>query len=123
MVLHILLIILKIIGIIIAVILGLLLLLLVTFLCVPVRYRLDASMPGEIKESSAYGRVTWFLRLIRIDVSFEEQELKWRVRIAWKSFGSEPQKSGHTDTEKKKSEDRPVKTDVEKNTGAQSPAR
>ena len=63
MVLHILLIILKIIGIIIAVILGLLLLLLVTFLCVPVRYRLDASMPGEIKESSAYGRVTWLLRL------------------------------------------------------------
>ena len=59
-------------------------------------------------------RVTWFLRLIRIDVSFEEQELKWRVRIAWKSFGSEPQKSGHTDTEKKKTEDRPVKTDVEK---------
>ena len=114
MVLHILLIILKIIGIIIAVILGLLILLLVTFLCVPVRYRLDASMPGEIKESSAYGRVTWLLRLIRIDVSFEEQELKWRVRIAWKSFGSEPQKSGHTDTEKKKSEDRPVKTDVEK---------
>ena len=53
MVLHILLIILKIIGIIIAVILGLLLLL-VIFLCVPVRYRLDASMPGEIKESSAY---------------------------------------------------------------------
>ena len=114
MVLHILLIILKIIGIIIAVILGLLFLFLVTFLCVPVRYRLDASMPGEIKESSAYGRVTWLLRLIRIDVSFEEQELKWRVRIAWKSFGSEPQKSGHTDTEKKKSEDRPVKTDVEK---------
>lgn len=114
MVLHILLIILKIIGIIVAVILGLLLLLLVTFLCVPVRYRLDASMPGEIKESSAYGRVTWLLRLIRIDVSFEEQELKWRVRIAWKSFGSEPQKSGHTDTEKKKSEDRPVKTDIEK---------
>ena len=102
MVLHILLIILKIIGIIIAVIIGLLLLLLVTFLCVPVRYRIDVSMPGEIKESSAYGRVTWFLRLIRIDVSFEEQELKWRVRIAWKSFGSEPQKSGHTDTEKKK---------------------
>ncbi len=32
------------------------------------------------------------LRLIRIDASFEEQELKWRVRIAWKSFGSEPKK-------------------------------
>ena len=56
MVLHILLIILKIIGIIIAVILGLLLLLLVTFLCVPVSYRLDASMPGEIKESTAWRR-------------------------------------------------------------------
>ena len=114
MVLHILLIILKIIGIIIAVILGLVLLLLLILLSVPVRYRMDASMPGEIKESSAYGRVTWLLHLIRIDTSFEEQELKWQVRIAWKSFGSEPQKSGHTDTEKKKSEDRPVKTDIEK---------
>ena len=101
MVLHILLIILKIIGIIIAVILGLVLLLLLILLSVPVRYRLDASMPGEIKESSAYGRVTWLLRLIRIDVSFEEQELKWRVRIAWKSFGSEQ-------------EDHSVKTDIEK---------
>ena len=46
-------------------------------------------MPGEIKESTVRGRVTWLLRLIRIDASFEEQELKWRVRIAWKSFGSE----------------------------------
>lgn len=101
MVLHILLIILKIIGIIIAVILGLVLLLLLILLSVPVRYRLDASMPGEIKESSAYGRVTWLLHLIRIDTSFEEQELKWRVRIAWKSFGSEP-------------EDHSMKTDIEK---------
>ena len=90
MVLHILLIILKIIGIIIAVLLGLILLLLVILLCVPVRYRMEASMPGEIKESTVRGRVTWLLRLIRIDASFEEQELKWRVRIAWKSFGSEP---------------------------------
>ena len=92
MVLHILLIILKIIGIIIAVLLGLILLLLVILLCVPVRYRMEASMPGEIKESTVRGRVTWLLRLIRIDASFEEQELKWRVRIAWKSFGSEPKK-------------------------------
>ncbi len=128
MVLHILLIILKIIGIIIAVILGLLLLLLVILLCVPVRYRLDASMPGEIKKSSAYGRVTWLLRLIRIDASFEDQELKWRVRIAWKSFGSEPQKNGQSESGEKKLEDRsaktkagnkepenrPVKTDIEK---------
>ena len=64
MVLHILLIILKIIGIIIAVLLGLILLLLVILLCVPVRYRMEASMPGEIKESTVRGRVTWLLRLI-----------------------------------------------------------
>jgi ABC-type transport system involved in cytochrome bd biosynthesis fused ATPase/permease subunit len=50
MVLHILLIILKIIGIIIAVLLGLILLFLVILLCVPVRYRMEASMPGEIKD-------------------------------------------------------------------------
>ncbi len=84
--------------------LGLLILFLVTLLCVPVGYRLDASMPGKDKGKRARGRVTWLLHLIRIDVSFEEQELKWRVRIAvWKSFGSEPQKSGRTDTQKKKS--------------------
>ena len=109
MVLHILLIILKIIGIIIAVLLGLILLLLVILLCVPVRYRMEASMPGEIKESTVRGRVTWLLRLIRIDVSFEEQELKWRVRIAWKSFGSEPKKEvthgeENTDREEQKKE-------------------
>ena len=33
-------------------------------------------MPGEIKESTVRGRVTWFLRLIRIDASFEEQEME-----------------------------------------------
>ena len=111
MVLHILLIILKIIGIIIAVLLGLILLLLVILLCVPVRYRMEASMPGEIKESTVRGRVTWLLRLIRIDVSFEEQELKWRVRIAWKSFGSEPKKEvthgeENTDREETRKEQR-----------------
>lgn len=111
MVLHILLIILKIIGIIIAVLLGLILLLLAILLCVPVRYRLEASMPGEIKESTARGRVTWLLRLIRIDASFEEQELKWRVRIAWKSFGSETEKEvthekRNTDQEETRNEQR-----------------
>ena len=98
MVLHILLIILKIIGIIIAVLLGLILLLLVILLCVPVRYRMEASMPGEIKEST-------------VDASFEEQELKWRVRIAWKSFGSEPKKEvtheeENTDREETRKEQR-----------------
>ena len=71
MVVHILLIILKIIGIIIAVLLGLILLLLVILLCVPVRYRMEASMPGEIKESTKRGRVTRLLRLIRIDASLK----------------------------------------------------
>lgn len=111
MVLHILLIILKIIGIIIAVLLGLILLLLVILLCVPVRYRMEVSMPGEIKESTVRGRVTWLLHLIRIDASFEEQELKWRVRIAWKSFESEPKKEvthgeENTDREETRKEQR-----------------
>lgn len=111
MVLHILLIILKIIGIIIAVLLGLILLLLVILLCVPVRYCMEASVPDEIKESTVRGRVTWLLRLIRIDASFEEQELKWRVRIAWKSFGSEPKKEvtheeENTDREETRKEQR-----------------
>lgn len=110
MVLHILLIILKIIGIIIAVLFSLVLLLLLILLCVPVRYRLDASMPGEIKKSTARGRVTWLLRLIRIDVSFKEQELKWRVRIAWKSFGSGRAENG--EKQSKATEDTSVKAEI-----------
>ena len=51
------------------------------------------------------------MRLIRIDASFEEQELKWRVRIAWKSFGSEPKKEvthgeENTDREETRKEQR-----------------
>ena len=54
---------------------------------------------------------TWLLHLIRIDASFEEQELKWRVKIAWKSFGSEPKKEvthgeENTDREETRKEQR-----------------
>lgn len=118
---HILLMILKIIGIIIAAILGLLLLLLLIILCVPVRYRMEASMPGEIKKSQVHGCVTWLLHLIRVDASFEEQDLKWKVRIAWKSFGSEPVKNkpDERESERKKTHEKRKEQRVESSSGLQ----
>lgn len=90
--LHILLIILKIIGIIIAVILGLLFVLLAVLLCVPIRYRLEGSLDRKWRKSRGKACVTWLLHLIRIDVAFEEQLLRWKIRIAWKTFDSEKEK-------------------------------
>lgn len=90
--LHILLIILKIIGIIIAVILGLLILLLAVVLCTPVRYRLEGTLDKEWRKSQGRACVTWLLHLVRIDVAYEGQSLRWKIRIAWKTLGSEKEK-------------------------------
>ena len=90
--LHILLIILKIIGIIIAVILGLLILLLAVVLCTPVRYRLEGTLDKECRKSQGRACVTWLLHLVRIDVAYEGQSLRWKIRIAWKTLGSEKEK-------------------------------
>ena len=81
--LHILLLILKIAGIILALILGIVILMICIVLFVPVRYELAGKTEGDL--GSVRGRllITWFLRLVRVDVSYKEQKLKWRIRIAW----------------------------------------
>lgn len=82
--LHILLLILKIIGIILAVILGILVLLVCIVVFVPVRYEINGRAGGKISELRIKGKVTWLFSLVRADVYFKENKLKWRLRIAWK---------------------------------------
>ena len=86
--LHILLLILKVIGIIFAVILGILVLLACVVLYVPVRYDLRASCDGTLAGIRAGARVTWLLHLVGLYVCYEEKELTWRIRIAWKNIRS-----------------------------------
>ncbi len=82
--LHILLLILKIIGIILAVILGILVLLVCIVVFVPVRYEINGRAGGKLSELRIKGKVTWLFSLVRADVYFKENKLKWRLGIAWK---------------------------------------
>lgn len=86
--LHILLLILKVIGIIFAVILGILVLLACVVLYVPVRYDIKASCDGTFAGIRAGARVTWLLHLVGFYACYEEKELTWRIRIAWKNIRS-----------------------------------
>ena len=86
--LHILLLILKVIGIIFAVILGILVLLACVVLYVPVRYDIRASCDGTFAGIRAGARVTWLLHLVGFYACYEEKELTWRIRIAWKNIRS-----------------------------------
>lgn len=98
--LHILLLILKIIGIILAVILGILILLTCIVLFVPVRYEAFGKCEGSLMSLKARIRVTWLLRLIRVDVHYGENKLKWRVRILWIKKNGEKIKEEESSHEK-----------------------
>ena len=84
--LHILLLILKIIGIILAVILGILVLLACIVVFVPVRYELKGKGSGPFSTLKVKGKVTWLFSLVRADIYYKENKLKWRLRIAWKKI-------------------------------------
>lgn len=110
--LHILLLILKIIGIILAVILGILVLLVCIVIFVPVRYEINGKCGGTLSALKVRGRVTWLCSLVRADIYYKENKLRWRLRIAWKKFhggqeygtsvSADEQLSGDTNMQKKR---------------------
>lgn len=87
MILHIIGVILKIIGIILLVILGILLLLIGILLFVPLRYELNAVFPGKLEEGEGSLRVSWLLHLVSGRIVYQDGDVKWRGRIAWKKLG------------------------------------
>ena len=97
--LHIIGLILRILGICLLGIIGVLLLLLCILLFVPVRYELRAEFPGEIRGSKVNFRLTWLLHLLSAKARYEEQELTWRVRVAWKKFAKAEMPVGETEEE------------------------
>lgn len=108
--LHILFLILKIAGIILAVILGIVVLLACIVLFVPVRYEILGKCGGDIKSLKSRVCVTWLLRLVRLDIYYKEQKLKWRIRILWiKKTGGQikEEESGYeeSNTKERKSEE------------------
>lgn len=97
--LHIIGLILRILGICLLGIIGFLLLLLCILLFVPVRYELRAEFPGEIRGSKVNFRLTWLLHLLSAKARYEEQELTWHVRVAWKKFAKAEMPVGETEEE------------------------
>lgn len=79
----------KCIGILLAVLLGVFLLLLAVLLFVPLRYEGKAEFPGQEEKITARGKATWLLHLLWAEVAWQNGEVRWKVRFAWKFFGSE----------------------------------
>lgn len=103
--LHIIGLILKIIGIMLLVILGIIVLLLCVVLFVPVRYEVKANFPGKLEELDIRAKATWLFHFVRADVIWENSELYWKIRAAWKVFdGSEAEEEKVTEPPKKQKE-------------------
>lgn len=101
---HIILLILKIIGIILLVLAGLLLLAGGTVLFVPLRYRAEGEVYGNLK---AKGRVTWLLHLISVTASYEE-ELKISVKICGFPLGRKRKEKKHEHKSSDPSQQEPI---------------
>lgn len=84
--LHIILLILKIAGFLILGILGLILLALLIVFFVPVRYRIKASGDNTPESIRAELTASWLLHLISGKVLYENGELSWWFRLAWKRY-------------------------------------
>ena len=98
---HILFLILKIIGWILLFLLVILLLLILTILFYPVKYRFSAKGENTLDTLVAYGKVSWLFHLISGSASYEDVELKWKLRLAWKKFDS-------SEEEQKETSEKPV---------------
>ena len=84
--LHILLLILKILGIAVLVIIALILALAAVLILSPFRYHIRASSDGSFSSARGRAEFSWLFRLISAEASYEEGELEWRLRAAWKHF-------------------------------------
>lgn len=106
--LHIVFLILKIILFLILAVLGLLLAIALAVLLVPIRYRAEASLHGEIH---ARGRISWLFRLISVSFSYQnrpegdEEGLKTEVRLlGFRLFKRKEEKGKDEEKEAKEKE-------------------
>lgn len=116
--LHILLLILKIIGILLLVLLALFLLLFFMISFSPLKYRGEASCRGKPETLFARVRFHWLFHLISGDVIYQNGEVNWKLRAAWKRMGyvetedqdknekEEPEEKSSVDKERARQEDR-----------------
>lgn len=86
MILHIVLLIFKILGFLILGILALILLLALVLVFSPVVYRVQVSGKNTLESLTGSVRFRWLFRLISGEARYENGDLTWRFRAAWKHF-------------------------------------
>ena len=132
-ILTILLTVLKIIGIALLVILGLILLILLLVLFVPLRYDVrGVKETSSIREARAFASLTWLLRLIGLEASYDQGTVTVLLRILTfrlkeihipeKSSGPDPSSGEETVRADAAGEEDPVKEQSEADTGKAEPA-
>lgn len=89
--LHIIFLILKIIGVILLAILGLIVLLLCVLLFVAVKYEGQGRCSGSLQSLAAEFKFHWFFHLIRGHVIYQNENLFYQIKIAWKILASSEQ--------------------------------
>lgn len=94
---HFILLLLKGIGWILLAILLVLVLLICIALFVPLRYEVEASGKDKVESLKAKVRFSFLLHLISGNAQYEDEQLKWNVRIAWKRLQSEDETSTSTE--------------------------
>ena len=85
---HILLLILKIIGLVLLILLAFILILLLTVLFTPLRCTLKASIDNSPESAQGSVRFHWLFHLISGEASWQDGELTWHFRAAWKKYSN-----------------------------------
>lgn len=119
---HFILLLLKGIGWILLAILLILVLLVCIALFVPLRYEVEASGKDKVESLKAKVRFSFLLHLISGNAQYEQEQLKWNVRIAWKRLQSEGETATNSEfvTAEKPAEEQ---TDIEKTSEETVPAQ
>ena len=82
-------------------ILGILVLLVCIVLFTPVCYQGEAACDGTVKGIRAKAKITWLLHLLSFSAVYEEQEFRWKLRVAWKHMNQENSIEERVDTDEK----------------------
>ena len=85
---HILLLILKITGLVLLILLTLILILLLTVLFTPLRCTLKAGIDNSPESAQGSVRFHWLFHLISGQASWQDGELTWHLRAAWKKYSN-----------------------------------
>lgn len=85
---HILLLILKITGLVLLILLAFILILLLTVLFTPLRCTLKASIDNSPESARGNVRFHWLFHLISGEASWQDGELTWHFRAAWKKYSN-----------------------------------